>query len=323
MKAGAIWYVLFYCCPFLFLLISLISNIYKFSILNYKIYKIMALINLNARSLLTILCIVNLLPIAVSQNAFPPIDCAGELENLSIGHKWLTDGNYKKFKKENQKLFVLGVSDSSCNRCCQSESVLNQLKEEFDAKVYTGKKGIKIKVARVDISGGHKWLAEEGIINVFNPSDLPAILVMHEGTYYRYNADSVLTKDVDDVSTLLNFINRLQHPLVTLETAKEVETFLDSNKEYVESTGFFRNKQVPLGANYDDLRLKTRVIAFIFDKDEYEQELKFIREVAKLSAQRVSLRIGLVTDARLIRKYKESYGTYWFPDNVQLSTVIV
>ena len=111
--------------------------------------------------------------------------------------------------------------------------------------------------------------------------------------------------------------------MVTLETAKEVETFLESNVEYVESTGFFRNKNAPLGNNYDDLRLKTRVIAFIFDKDEYEQELKYIREVGKLTAQRISLRIGLVTDPRLIRKYKESYGTYWFPDNVQLSTIIV
>ena len=87
--------------------------------------------------------------------------------------------------------------------------MLNQLKEEFDAKVYTGKKGIKIKVARVDISEGHKWLREEGIANVFNPGDLPAILVMHEGKYFRYSADSVLSKDIDDTSSLLNFINRL------------------------------------------------------------------------------------------------------------------
>ena len=201
--------------------------------------------------------------------------------------------------------------------------MLNQLVEDFDAKVFTGKKGIKLKVARVDISVGHKWLGEEGLANVFSASDLPAILVMHDGKYYRYSADSVLSKDIDDVSALLHFINRLQHPVVTLETAKEVETFLESNIEYEESVGFFRNKKVPLGANYDDLLLKTRVIAFIFDKDEYEQELKFIREVGKLSAQRLSLRIGLVTEPRLIRKYKESYGTYWFPDNVQLSTIIV
>ena len=59
---------------------------------------------------------------------------------------------------------------------------------------------------------------------------------------------------------------------------------MDSDTEYVESTGFFRKKNVPLGANYDDLKLKTRAIAFIFDKDEYEQELKYIREVGKLMA---------------------------------------
>ena len=139
-------------------------------------------------------------------------------------------------------------------------------------------------MARVDISESHRWMAEEGLGSVFSANDLPAILVMQEGKYFRYGADSVLSKDKDDASALLHFINRLQHPYVTLETQKEVEAFLDSDTEYVESTGFLRNKNVPLGSNYDDLKLKTRAIAFIFDKDEYEQELKYIREVGKIMA---------------------------------------
>lgn len=68
--------------------------------------------------------------------------------------------------------------------------------------------------------------------------------------------------------------------------------------------------------NYFDLVLKTRVLVFIFDKEESETELKMIKESGKILAGRMSLRIGLVTDHKLIRKYKAMKGTSWFPDEV-------
>ena len=40
-------------------------------------------------------------------------------------------------------------------------------------------------------------------------------------------------------------------------------------------------------------------------------------------SQKMGVRVGLVTEPKLIRKYKESFGTYWFPDSVQLNTIIV
>ena len=121
----------------------------------------------------------------------------------------------------------------------------------------------------------------------------------------------------------MHFINRLQHPTVSLDSSEDIERFLDNDVEYIESTGFFRNKNVPLGVNFDDLILKTRVIAFIFDTEDSETELKYIKETGKILAQRMALRIGIVTDAKLIRKYKEMKGTFWFPDNVQLTTIII
>ena len=87
--------------------------------------------------------------------------------------------------------------------------MLGQLKVDFDAKVYTGKKGSKLKVARVDVAEQYKWLEDEGLGSVFNPNDLPAILVMHDGKYYKYPGDSNVSNDLDDVSVLINFINRL------------------------------------------------------------------------------------------------------------------
>ena len=112
---------------------------------------------------LTLVFVAGILGMTEAQFAFPNIECQNEPENLSVGHEWLTDENYRKFKTANQKLFVLGVSDSSCARCCQSESILSQLKEDFDKKVYTGKKGAKIRIGRVDLAEGHDWVISEGV----------------------------------------------------------------------------------------------------------------------------------------------------------------
>lgn len=54
----------------------------------------------------------------------------------------LTDANYAKFKKEvmaKSKVFILGASDSSCDQCCFTEALLNNLKLLFDSKKYTAK----------------------------------------------------------------------------------------------------------------------------------------------------------------------------------------
>ena len=76
--------------------------------------------------------------------------CTDEYPNLAAGHIKLTDHNYKQWRKDNQKLHVLGVSDSSCNTCCHSEKILSLLKEKFDDGTFTGKKGKKIQIGRVD-----------------------------------------------------------------------------------------------------------------------------------------------------------------------------
>ena len=81
----------------------------------------------------------------------------------------LTDENYNKWKKANSKLAVVGLSDSSCKKCCETESILSQLKQKFDDKVFTGKKGKKIQIGRVDIAEQYKFVKKEG----FPSNDVP------------------------------------------------------------------------------------------------------------------------------------------------------
>lgn len=63
-------------------------------------------------------------------------------------------------------------------------------------------------------------------------------------------------------------------------------------------------------------------MAFLFDTDEYSEELKNLKNAGRLSAKREELRIGLVTDKKLIKKYKAKYGSTWFPE-VTYSTIIL
>jgi len=88
--------------------------------------------------------LLRVLALVASFNTLKAHECLPSLPHLQAGHIQLTDGNFKKWKNDNSKLHVLGVSDSSCTRCCQTESLLAQLKEKFDSKVFTAKKGKKI-----------------------------------------------------------------------------------------------------------------------------------------------------------------------------------
>ena len=45
-------------------------------------------------------------------------ECSPDLPHLEAGHIQLSDKNYTKWKKDNSKLHVLGLSDSSCQQCC-------------------------------------------------------------------------------------------------------------------------------------------------------------------------------------------------------------
>ena len=202
---------------------------------------------------------------------------------MEVGHIQLTDANYKKWKNANLKLHVLGVSDSSCTRCCQTESILAQLKEKFDSKKFTGKKGKKIEIGRADLAEGFDFFREEGL----PMDDAPVIFVMHEGRYFRYGLDA--TKNTaegtyDDISGILHFINRLQHPALVLNSEQAIETFLDQNEEARETTGFFKKELPVLGDFYGQLKHKTRVLVFMFDKEEYASEMKIIRDAGRLAA---------------------------------------
>ena len=51
-----------------------------------------------------------------------------------------------------------------------------------------------------------------------------------------------------------------------------------------ETTGFFKKENPSLGDHYGKLKHKTRVLVFMFDKEEYQTEMKIIRDAGRLAS---------------------------------------
>ena len=71
-----------------------------------------------------------------------------------------------------------------------------------------------------------------------------------------------------------------------------------------------------------NFKLHTRVVAFIYDKDEYKDEIKFIKNAARFLSGRENLRIGIVDDPKLVKKFKLKYGVQFFPHIGMTSMVL-
>lgn len=91
---------------------------------------------------------------------------------------------------------------------------------------------------------------------------------------------------------------------------------MDVDRDVEETTGFLKRENPSLGDHYAKLKYKTRVLVFMFDKEEYETEYNIVRDSGRLNGQRLSIRYGVVTDPKLIRLYKSRKGNQWFNDEV-------
>lgn len=64
------------------------------------------------------------------------------------------------------------------------------------------------------------------------------------------------------------------------------------------------------------------MIAFISEKEDYEEELNGIAAAARVSARREELRVAVIYDKKTIKKYKQRYGSTWFPE-VSYDTLVL
>jgi hypothetical protein len=121
---------------------------------------------------------------------------------------------------------------------------------------------------------------------------------------------------------MMHFINKLINPVLTLKTEEEVEAFLNLDQEVREQTKFLETNPLPLGDIYLKRRTKTRVLALVFDPEDFTDEISTLKQASRNSAKRDELRVALVTDKKIVKKYKANYGTLWFPEGAYSALVI-
>jgi hypothetical protein len=64
----------------------------------------------------------------------------------------------------------------------------------------------------------------------------------------------------------------------------------------------------------------TRVVAFFYDKDDFKPEIEMLRHTGRYLANRYNLRIGMVTDKKLITRMKKSHAELFL--EVGMSTMV-
>jgi len=109
------------------------------------------------------------------------------------------DSTYKK-----RDLLLIGVSDSECPTCCQSEGLFDDF-----TKLNLKHKGKIIPVLRIDISKpeSKNVLSKEEI----SFESVPRVIIYRDQRFFSYDAS------YENINLLLHHLNRLLNPVVTLQ----------------------------------------------------------------------------------------------------------
>jgi hypothetical protein len=131
-------------------------------------------------------------------------------------------------------------------------------------------------------------------------------------------------------------MNRLINPLVKLETEDDIVNFLglrlndgelpdfwqpDYNTTFLSQLGMDRVPRI--NDHWASHTHRTRVICFLYDSNEYKEELKNLRRDAKSVSTRENLRIAVVTNQRLVKKMKAGpWGSRLF-NPISMSSLVL
>jgi hypothetical protein len=186
-------------------------------------------------------------------------------------------------------------------------------------------KGRPVPIVRIDISlkGSSAILQKEDI----QFDSVPRVVIVRDGKFYSYDSP------YDRLDLLIHHLNRLLNPVVVLQTEEEVERFLgleegsevkfwhpDYNTTFLRQLG---DKIPDVTGHWDEQMLKTRAVCFLYDKQEYIEELNHWRRDSRFLSTRDNLRMGLVDNQRLVRKLKAGkYGPKLFPP-VSMSSLVL
>ena len=231
--------------------------------------------------------------------------CDPSIKLNSIRQEVMTSSNAHKLMYR-YKHFLLYVTASWCDYCCQHEMELLGVKQMLQDKLIDGE---EVPIVQL-VSDTDVDVLKDLKVGFFK---VPSLYFVKDKQFIQYN--SFFKAD-----NIIRFINNIINPVVELHSGEDVENFFDTSKNFEEKNDFLGE---PLNIpESTDHHLRIRLVGFFSDLEDYSAEYSQFLSLAEKISNRPDLRIGIVTNKEITRHFKGIYDGIWFNSHSWNSVVL-
>lgn len=227
----------------------------------------------------------------------------------------MNNNNYSRIMKR-YSMFLLYLTATWCDYCCQHNVELLKLKDILKDKTYEGEE-IPIVIM---YSNNSVEAIKDLNITFFK---VPTLFLVKNKKFYQFSS---YFRSLN----IYRFINNILYPYIELNSIQEVEDFMDTTKELnneqkssiIEDNEFLSGYPPKLEHLFFENLYQNRLIGFFADPEEYSSELENFKNYAELISHRNELRIALTTNRDVIKHFKQKYEGVWFNSHSWNSIVL-
>lgn len=205
------------------------------------------------------------------------------------------------------KYFLLYVTASWCDYCCQQEKELLGVKQMLLDKTIDGE---EIPIVQL-VSDKDVEVLKELKVGFFK---IPSLYFIKDKEFIQYNS-------FWKADNILRFVNNIINPVVELHSIEDVENFMDTKKNFPEKNDFLGDTVFNIPEETDH-HLRIRMVGFFSDLEDYSAEYSQFLSLAEKISNRPDLRVGIVTDKEIVRHFKQIYDGIWFNSHSWNSVVL-
>ncbi len=205
------------------------------------------------------------------------------------------------------KYFLLYITATWCDYCCQHEKELFQVKQILLDKTIDGE---EIPIVQIH-SDTDLDAIKELKLGFFK---VPTLFFVKDRQFYHYSS-------FWKAHNIIRFINNLINPVVELNTIEDVENFFKTDENYEEKNDFLGHTVLDIPEETDH-HYRNRLIGFFSDIEDYSAQYSMFFSYADKIAHRPDLRIGIVTNKDIVKHFKDIYDGIWFNSHSWNSIVL-
>jgi len=232
--------------------------------------------------------------------------CDPSIKLNSVRQEVMKTNNYNKLMYR-YKFFLLYVSATWCDYCCQHEKELLGVKQMLLDKTFEGE---EIPIIQLNADTDMQVLKDlkVGFFKV------PSLYFVKEKQFIQYN--SFFKAD-----NIMRFVNNILNPVVELHSVEDVDNFFDTRSNFREKNDFLGETILNIPEETDH-QLRIRMIGFFSDLEDYSAEYATFLSLAEKISNRPDVRVGIITDKEIVRHFKQVYEGIWFNSHSWNSIVL-